>query len=92
MAAVVFNYSAPTAAIRLAVERHPDLREVAEGKPNAPMEWKLDLTAPDVTALSLEVFFSEVAATKAEKAKVHRRLGADDGRTLRDVWLEARPQ
>jgi hypothetical protein len=90
--AVVLNYSAPTVAVRLAVERHPDLRAVAEGNPNAPTEWKLDLPGREVTALSLDVFFSEVSATKAEKAKAHRRLAAHDGRTLREVWLEVRPK
>jgi hypothetical protein len=44
-----------------------------------------------VTSSALDVFFVEVSATKAEKAKVHRRLQTEDDRTLRDVWLEVRP-
>ncbi|PPF53895.1 hypothetical protein C5B94_09085 [Clavibacter michiganensis] len=88
---VVFNHSTPTGAVRRVADLHPDLRAVAGGHPNAPSEWKLDLLARVVTPSALDVFFAEVSATRAEKAKVHRRLQTANDRTLRDVWLEVRP-
>jgi len=89
--ALLQNYSAPTAAIELLAQRWPELRDFAHGHPHAPMEWKFRLLNEQVTGTSLDVFFHDVAATKAEKAKVHRRLMRSPRTRFGDTWQDVRP-
>jgi len=90
--ALLQNYSAPTAAVELLAERSPELRALAHGHPHAPLEWKFRLLNEQVTGASLDVFFHDVGATKAEKAKVHRRLMKSPQAQFGDTWREVRPR
>ena len=89
--ALLQNYSARADALEVMVDRLPEYREMAQGHPHAPMEWKFRLLNEEVTGSSLDVFFRDVEATKSEKAKVHRRLMKSPQASFGATWQDVRP-
>jgi len=85
------NYAAPEASLRALVVHRPSELLLIAGHPNAPVDWKSKLPASEISQESLSRFLVTVGATKAEKAKVNRRMERDDSKQLGDIWLEVRP-